>query len=367
MSCSNCFNGCSEIVSDQCVRYTGIDVPILGIQNGDSLSYVEQALITFLTSTLDGSGIVITLPPNTLCQIVSSNLPTCGPLTVSVLLQALVQSVCQLQTQINTINTSVATLTNQISRIEGSYYLGCITGTTPTAGTHAVLQAVISQLCLFIQDVQTNYVLLSDVNTLIANYLSSQGTSTKYYNRMIPYTVVEYYGIQGSLVGQFDQTGAGIVGTDWEKIYLCNGLNGTPDKRGRVPVGVINGMGGGALDPAVDPAINPTFNPNYSISGVLSKSGTNFITLSTPQLPSHTHPTTVTAAPHTHTFPLRSNGTADGFGFPAVTDNPNVGYGSGITDPATVTLTVANGSTGNNAPHQNNQPALACYYIMYIP
>lgn len=45
--CSNCYNGCAEITSDQCIRYTGIDVPVLGIKTGDSLSYVEQALITF--------------------------------------------------------------------------------------------------------------------------------------------------------------------------------------------------------------------------------------------------------------------------------------------------------------------------------
>ena len=50
MSCSNCFNGCAEIVSDQCVKYTGVPVAVLGIQTGDSLSYVEQSLIGFLTS-----------------------------------------------------------------------------------------------------------------------------------------------------------------------------------------------------------------------------------------------------------------------------------------------------------------------------
>ena len=75
MSCSNCYNGCSEITSDKCVRYTGIDVPVLGIKNGDSLSYVEQALIEFLVSTLDGSGIKVDIPQDIICDIVSSNLP----------------------------------------------------------------------------------------------------------------------------------------------------------------------------------------------------------------------------------------------------------------------------------------------------
>ena len=107
---------------------------------------------------------------------------------------------------------------------------------------------------------------------------------------MVPYTVVEYY---GSLVGNFDVSGAGIG--DWEKIYLCNGNNGTPDKRGRVPVGVIAGVGGGALDPNVDPA-TPT-NPNYALLGT---TGTNTVTLNTSQLPPHTHIATVTDPTHVH-------------------------------------------------------------------
>jgi hypothetical protein len=70
-NCSNCFNGCAEIVSDQCVRYTGVDVPLLGIQHGDSLSYVEQALITFLTAALDGTGIKPTIDPDMIVKILT--------------------------------------------------------------------------------------------------------------------------------------------------------------------------------------------------------------------------------------------------------------------------------------------------------
>ena len=116
---------------------------------------------------------------------------------------------------------------------------------TSTSDTHAVLQAVITKLCdldvelaALALDVDTNYVKLADLNSLIAAYIASTSTSgVQYYTRMVPYTVVEYY---GSLTGNFDVTGAGL--NDWDKIYLCNGLNGTPDKRGRVPVGVIVGV-----------------------------------------------------------------------------------------------------------------------------
>ena len=42
MSCSNCFNGCAEITSDKCVKYTGADIPALGISYGDTLLHVEE-------------------------------------------------------------------------------------------------------------------------------------------------------------------------------------------------------------------------------------------------------------------------------------------------------------------------------------
>ena len=44
-NCTDCYNGCTEIVSDRCVKYTGIDVPVLGIQTGDTLSHVEESIM----------------------------------------------------------------------------------------------------------------------------------------------------------------------------------------------------------------------------------------------------------------------------------------------------------------------------------
>ena len=79
-NCSNCYNGCTEITSDRCVKYTGVDVPILGIQTGDSLSFVEQAIITFLSSTIDGTGVFPIIQPTDICPIVEANLPVCDPL-----------------------------------------------------------------------------------------------------------------------------------------------------------------------------------------------------------------------------------------------------------------------------------------------
>lgn len=367
MSCSNCFNNCTEIVSDRCVRYTGIDVPVLGIKNGDSLSFVEQALIEFLTSTLDGTGIKIDIPSTIICNLVKQYLPTCGDLTVVDFITALIKAACSLQEQVDTIAEDVAT-------IEAPYTVDCLPGVTSTSGTHAIVQAIITKLCTVETDlaaltlnVATNYVAIADINTYIAAYLASlnPGGNAPYKDRMVPNTVVEYYGD----LGNFDTTGAGRAGTQWENIYLCNGLNGTPDKRGRVGVGAIVNVPGGTLDPAVNPNALTIgiFNPNYNI---YDKAGSNSIVLTGQQMPPHNHPgsgvvTTISPNPHSHTLDYTSNVTAPGV--KAVEDGAKVGTvdTSAVTLTATSTLTVV--TDGSGLPHDNKQPVLACYYIMYIP
>ena len=99
MACSNCYNGCTEIISDQCVKYTGLDVPVLGIKTGDSLSYVEQALIGFLTSTLNGTGIKLEINPQIICEIVNKNLVACEDLTLPNVISAIIKAVCTQKTK----------------------------------------------------------------------------------------------------------------------------------------------------------------------------------------------------------------------------------------------------------------------------
>jgi len=361
MSCSNCYNGCTETVSDQCVRYTGIDVPVLGIKTGDSLSYVEQALIEFLTSTLNGTGITLNINPQIICEIIDKNLVECEELTLPNVIQALIKAICELDTRLKEVEADFAAL-------EGPYTTSCLTGVTSTSGTHAILQAAINKICgLEIEldalalNVSTNYVKLADLNALIAAYIASTSTtSTKYYTKMVPFTVVEYY---GAISGNFDVSGAG-VGL-FEKIYLCNGNNGTPDKRGRVGVGATTGMGGGPLNPAVDPAVSG--NPAYSLGGAV---GTNTVVLTTPQIPAHSHGATAvsTAAPHNHTIafgnPVDANETGSA--------NTWVQTGTGVnytTSSTTVSVntSVSVASAGGGLGHPNFQPGLGCYYIMYIP
>ena len=108
-NCSNCYNGCTEITSDKCVKYTGVDVPVLGIKNGDSLSYVEQALVTFLSSTLDGTGIFPVIPPSVICPTVDNNLDDCNPLSLNNYLEAIIESICKIEESIVQIDETIPT------------------------------------------------------------------------------------------------------------------------------------------------------------------------------------------------------------------------------------------------------------------
>jgi microcystin-dependent protein len=373
MSCTNCYNGCVEIVSDKCVRYTGDSIPSLEIETGDNLLVVEQALINKVISFLDGTGISITIDPDDYCELVTKYLspcyPTCGTPSALELFTALVKAACDLQVQVDAVEADIAVL-------NANYTIGCLTGVTASSDTHAIVQAVITKLCqlgvdlaALALDLDTNYVKLADLNGLIQAYLDSL-LPTQYNTRMVPYSVVEYYGP----LSYFDITGAGILADGFDKIYLCNGLNGTPDKRGRVGVGAIVGVGGGALDAAV----NPTFvgNPNYALG---DGGGANSIILNSTQIPAHSHSATVTDPGHftaikTATSVLAEwdwNSTNDGN---PITRIENVaGNRVGTEQVATTTtraytgVSVTNANTGGGLSHANIQPVRACYYIMYIP
>jgi microcystin-dependent protein len=383
--CDACYNGCVEIVSDQCVRYTGIGSEALGISTGDSLLTVENILIDTVVSFLDGTGIDITINPAYYCELVDQYLPVGTPNLVEVL-SALVRAACDLQVQVDAVEAEIAIL-------NADYDVDCLSGVTDSSDTHAVLQAVITKLCIveanlaaLTLDLDTNYVKLADLDALIAAYLASQaGGSTQQSSKMVPFVAYEYY---GSLT-DFDGTGAGIPGNGFNKVYLCNGLNGTPDKRGRVAVGAIASVPPVGI--GLDAAVNPAFagNPNYALSGT---AGANTVTLTTPQLPAHSHTATVVASGtvgnHTHiimggdgpgagpnptALEVAANENAEG-GNGSYNIKPAVSqvHNSGITSasgagPVSVSVAVSNSNTGNNEAHLNIQPVIAAYYIMYIP
>ena len=294
MSCKNCFNGCVETTSDKCIKYTGLDIIELGISSGDSLSYVESAITTYLLKALDGTGIIMEINPGIICNLVKNYLPVSGDVTLVNYIEALIQTTCNLDGRVSS-NSSL------INGINDNFVLDCITGTTAGAGVHAVVQAVIEYLCAFklefntfVLNVNSNFVKIVDIDTYIQNYIDNTPeavASTLVRDRMVPNTIVEYYGS----LSFFDGRGAGTG--DWSGVFLCNGQNSTPDKRGRIPVGVTTGMGGGAMSSVVDPAVPG--NPAYTILGT---NGENLVTQTVAQMPAHSHTASFAGDPHTHTY-----------------------------------------------------------------
>ena len=376
-NCSNCYNGCTEITSDKCVKYTGVDVPLLGIQNGDSLSFVEQALITFLGSALDGTGIQPVVSPSDICPVVQANLDECNPLSLNNYLVGIIRTICELNDQVESLSQSGN------SNKEAAYSVECVSGVSDNTSTRDVLQQTIIKLCeveqslnTFITDVTTNYVQIVDINTYIENYLKSDPSQNLISNRMVPFSAQPYFG----QLNVFDSSGAGIG--IWDRIFLCNGQNGTPDLRGRVPVGSTS-MGNTTMDIEVDPALagNPTYDLNNRV-------GTNSITLQLAQIPSHTHSasvvTSITPADHCHyTMNVSSNSesnppTATNYLLQGKAAGGNTSYSlrgtssiANIAKTDDVTLSASSTPTiqpvGGGVPHDNFQPGLGSYYIIYIP
>ena len=357
MSCNNCFNGCADIVSDKCVKYTGIDIPFLGITNGDTLLHVEEALINFLVPAVNGTGIFPNIDRQYICDLVNQYLPscsTCTTFTLNDILTALVRATCNLQLQVNSV-------VNELAVLNAPYSIGCLTGVTTNTDTHDMLQAVINKVCSLQVDIVALTLSLSayvkgvDLDALIQDYIDDSGQNTLIKNRMVPYGVVPYYGS----ITYFDGSGAGIG--DWDRIFLCNGNNLTPDLRGRTLVGATDGsMLGGTMDPEVIPGGG---NPTYALG---TPEGANTVTLNVNQIPAHTHTNTTSVNDPGHTHGTDAAAFVSGFNRPV---GSGIQMGASTISSATtgISVNVNIESTGGGLAHPNIQPSIGCRYIIYIP
>lgn len=372
MACDSCYNGCVDIVSDKCVRYTGDTYESVGIEAGDSLYQVEIALIENVISFLNGIGINITINPVYLCNYMQTFLPAGSTFTLPTIISGIVRAICA-------TNTNVVSINNTLAILNANYTIGCLTGVTASSDTHDIVQAIINKLCTVAADldalelnVDTNYVKLADLDALIAAYIASQsgGSSIQQNLKMVPYVAYEYYGP----LTNFDGTGMGIPALGFYQVYLCNGLNGTPDRRGRAAVGAIQNVPGAPLDAAVDPA--NAGNPNYAL---YTTAGANTVTLITSQIPAHSHSAvavstaSVSPNPHSHTISWQK-GQADqnesgvyGELYDARTPYNRTTATSTVSLSVDVTTGVTVTSTGSGGAHANIQPVIGAYYIMYIP
>jgi hypothetical protein len=115
---------------------------------------------------------------------------------------------------------------------------------------------------------------------------------------------------------------------------LCDGTNGTPDLRSRFVVGA-----------------GSTYNPGDT-------GGADSVTLTTAQIPSHTHTATVTDPGHAHSLALGFSTLSGGsFGGANLNSTSN-------TNSATTGITVTNAATGGGGSHENRPPYFALAFLM---
>lgn len=347
MSCSNCYNGCGTPIPYSCIKYTGPDLVDYDLETGDPISMFFTSLKTKVDSALNGTGIVLS---TTLCKTLSDLLST-DEKNLANLMQVYADAICDIKTEVADIDTIV----NQ----PYSFSTSCLDDLPSNPSRDDILQATIQKVCSLnttVTTVNNDYVKATDLNNLIQQYLDNVTPDTPVFQnsaKMVPYVAYEYYGP----LSNFDSSGKGLAANGFDKVYLCNGSNGTPDKRGRVAVGAIQGVPGGALDAEVDPTLPANPSTNYTLG---QKFGKSYVTLDLSQIPSHSH--SVTDPGHVHSVVSQGRGD-NGLIKLAIGDNNN--FPSQTTEPATTGISI--GNAGGGQYHENRQPSIAAYYIMYIP
>lgn len=358
--CKNCYNNCGDTkTSDKCVKTTLPDDEDFGICTGDPLYDVELILIEKIKSALDSTGIVINSVSLENCTYLKS-LFVGKDKTISNYFQLLIDAFCALKEEVKNLAPKPKT-----------FETGCLTGLTSASTPDDILQALLISYCSLKQTVAefpSTYVKGSDLSNLVKTIITEYNNeippvpvvAPTYREKLVPYVAYEYYGP----LSNFDSAGKGLASVGFDKVYLCNGANGTPDKRGRVAVGAVRNIPGGSIDAAVDPTVHP--NINYAVG---DKAGQNYVSLAASQLPSFTFPIAATST--TIIIPGQKGGdnsdhtntTAFAFG----DKSPNESSFAGSISK-TITLPGQNVTIQNaGLSHENRQPLIAAAFIMYVP
>ncbi|WP_050384602.1 phage tail protein [Bradyrhizobium pachyrhizi] len=133
-----------------------------------------------------------------------------------------------------------------------------------------------------------------------------------------------------------------------------------PDRRGRVSAMIDGGVG--RLSPA-------GLNGNLPVMG--GAGGTETVTLSTAQIPAHTHANALNDPGHSHSMSLPSRlfGNFQSFtsgGAIAGIQVNNGSDGSYYAVTVQTNMTITNASQGGGGSHPNVQPTICCNYIIRI-
>lgn len=279
---------CADPVSSNCTLYEGDPIPLLGICTGDTITEVEKVIIDKLLEMTNGTGIVLSSVSVETCSYIKDRFLGKDK-NISNLIQLLIDSECNLKTLIDQINAKLVPTGNNYI-----FDLKCVTASDPSK-IESILQGTIDVLCSLKTSVdnlvanQNNTdIINNNAGNLIKNAItgctgikkngSGSSVSIEFTGMVMPFTAHPFFGP----ISWFDGNGKGLPGTPACSYYLCNGKNGTPDMRGVVPVGAIQGIPGGPVNPIVDPTGDASLN--YAV-GVIA--GKNKITISKANLPNY--------------------------------------------------------------------------------
>lgn len=354
-----------ELTTTNYVKYTGEDVPLLGISNGDTMTEVEAAVTSKIVELIAGTGMDLSSLTYD-CTFITDELAG-EDKNAATVIQALLTGQCTLKSLIDELTEIVNTPV--------TYDRKCLDTTAST--TPEIVQALIDLVCPLVEDVAaisdqlTDNDLTETIQNEIGNFLYNNVSSKGSYGLtktgsgknvelvfalFPPYTPVFSF----APMSYWNSDGTGKSGTAFEGWVICDGQNSVAkDMRGYAPVGATNLPG--INSPTLDERVSGT------LTNVGEKAGEVKHQLSTNELPAHTHPSGENGDISTEAV-VYNFGVKAGSGAQALCKFPFNGEIGVDTLQATGTSsTGTTGETGLGQPFENRQPSIHGYFIMRLP
>jgi len=250
--CNNSSSGnfFEKLTPDTGVLYTGQPIPALGICTGDRLNEVEAVLLQKIIDYSTGVGISIPNIDLSTCDAFKDCIVGCCSACTDLpcLLECYKNTICTIWGDVETLKDEVNTLVN------GPYNVTCL-NISSTSKLNVIIQQLIDEFCALKTAVSalegTVNSFVSGINTTIGKFLTNAISSCQGVNVLkvtnpntanvqfafkgfVPIGGIMPWG--GDTAGKFDSTGLGLPNTDWCGWAICNGLNGTPNMLGLIPV-----------------------------------------------------------------------------------------------------------------------------------
>lgn len=244
MGCNNCRdfgpNACTDITTSNCVSWQGDPVAELEICVGDSLTYVGNIVLAKIKDLLKGRGIILDDLTISDCEYLEDILDGEEKNLINIL-TTYKTAICQLKESVE-FNEQ---LVNDFTNISG-YVLGCLDPNDPCGDPltfKSLIQAIITKLCALntqfesiattivdaVEEVAGNFLISGAITSCGGNGYSVSGvgpTAVVTLQALVPpYCPILFTGS----TGLFDVNGIGLPNSAYCGWYLCNGSNGTPN------------------------------------------------------------------------------------------------------------------------------------------